>query len=210
MKSWVSPFESALILATFATIVLTIFVVELTDKDALLLLTLATRIRPRTAFLSGAIAFTITSAVIVTLGYFLIKVVPIYWVRVAGGFVMIGFGLFEYLRKDGEKERVLKTAQGSEWAVFLGAVSMLVLLDLAGDATEVMTIVFVARFSNALLVFFGAVLALVVASGIETFLGKNLGNVLSARRVRIMSLIVFVIIGIVIIATTVLGVPSFL
>ena len=199
-----------MILATFATIVLTIFVVELTDKDALLLLTLATRIRPRTAFLSGAIAFTITSAVIVTLGYFLIKVVPIYWVRVAGGFVMIGFGLFEYLRKDGEKERVLKTAQGSEWAVFLGAVSMLVLLDLAGDATEVMTIVFVARFSNALLVFFGAVLALVVASGIETFLGKNLGNVLSARRVRIMSLIVFVIIGIVIIATTVLGVPSFL
>lgn len=199
-----------MILATFATIVLTIFVVELTDKDALLLLTLATRIRPRTAFLSGAIAFTITSAVIVTLGYFLIKVLPIYWVRVAGGFVMIGFGLFEYLRKDGEKERVLKTAQGSEWAVFLGAVSMLVLLDLAGDATEVMTIVFVARFSNALLVFFGAVLALVVASGIETFLGKNLGNVLSARRVRIMSLIVFVIIGIVIIATTVLGVPSFL
>ncbi len=199
-----------MILATFVTIVLTIFVVELTDKDALLLLTLATRIRPRTAFLSGAIAFTITSAVIVTLGYFLIKVLPIYWVRVAGGFVMIGFGLFEYLRKDGEKERVLKTAQGSEWAVFLGAVSMLVLLDLAGDATEVMTIVFVARFSNALLVFFGAVLALVVASGIETFLGKNLGNVLSARRVRIMSLIVFVIIGIVIIATTVLGVPSFL
>lgn len=192
-----------MILAAFATIVATIFIVELTDKDALLLLALATRIRPRTAFLSGAMAFTITSAVIVTAGYFLIKVVPIYWVRVAGGFVMIGFGLFEYLRKG--EERVNVKAQGSEWAVFLGAVSMLVLLDLAGDATEVMTIVFVARFSDALLVFFGAVLALMLASGVETFLGARLGKVLSSGRVRILSLVVFVAIGIVIIATTVLN-----
>lgn len=200
-----------MILAAFATIVLTIFVVELTDKDALLLLALATRIRPRTAFLSGAIAFTVTSGVIVTVGYFLIKVVPIYWVRVAGGVVMIGFGLFEYLRSEtGEEERVLKRARGSEWAVFLGAVSMLVLLDLAGDATEVMTIVFVARFSDALLVFFGAVLALVLASAVETLLGARLGRVLSARRVRILSLVVFVVIGIVIVLTTVLRVPTFL
>ena len=124
---------------------------------------------------------------------------------------MIGFGLFEYLRNEvGEDERVLQRAKGSEWAVFLGAVSMLVLLDLAGDATEVMTIVFVARYSDALLVFLGVVLALVVASGVETLLGARLGRVLSARRVRILSLVVFVAIGTIILATTVLGVRSFL
>lgn len=200
-----------MILAAFATIVLTIFVLELTDKDALLLLALATRIRPRTAFLSGAIAFTITSAVIVSAGYFLIKVVPIYWVRLAGGLVMVGFGLFEYLRNEtGEEARVLKKARGTEWVVFLGTVSTLILLDLAGDATEVMTIVFVARFSDALLVFFGAVVALILASGVETFLGARLGKVLSPRRVRILSLVVLVVIGITIIATTVLNVQSFL
>lgn len=197
-----------MILAAFATIVLTIFILELTDKDALLLLTLATRLKPWTAFLSGATAFTITSAVIVTLGYFLIKVLPITWVRVAGGLVMVGFGLFEYLRKENEEERIPQRGNGNEWAVFLGTVSMLVLLDISGDATEVMTIVFVARFSDPLLVFFSAVFALVVASGVTTFLGRRLGHVLSSSRMRILSLVLFVVIGTVIIVTTLLSLPS--
>lgn len=191
-----------MILTAFATIVLTIFVLELTDKDALLLLTLATRVKPWTAFLSGATAFTITSAVIVTLGYFLIKVVPISWVRVAGGFVMIGFALFEYLRNESEEERVPHAGKGSEWSLLLATVPMLVLLDLSGDATEVMTIVFMARFSNALLVFFGAVVALVIASAVTTFLGRRLAHVLSSARMRVLSLILFVVIGTVVVVTS--------
>ncbi len=78
----------------------------------------------------------------------------------------------------------------------------MILLDLAGDATEVLTIVYVARFSNALLVFLGAVLALVSASAVETILGRKLGKILSAAKIRILSLIVFLVIGSVIVVTT--------
>jgi putative Ca2+/H+ antiporter (TMEM165/GDT1 family) len=194
------------LIPAFVTITVTIFIAELTDKDALLLLALATRIKPWTAFAAGATAFTITSAVIVTVGYFLIRVVPIFWVRLVGGFVMIGFAAVEYLRGEDEEEEEKKllrrTLKRSGWSIFLGAVSLLILLDLAGDATEVLTIVYVARFSNALLVFLGAVLALVSASAIETMLGRKLGKVLSASKIRILSLVVFLVIGSVIIATT--------
>ena len=185
---------------------MTLFIAELTDKDAMLLLTLATRIKPWTAFAAGSTAFTITSAIIVSVGYFLIRVVPIFWVRLVGGFVMIGFAIVQYLRRGSdekdEKKLLSRTLKKSAWSIFLGAVSLLILLDLAGDATEVLTIVYVARFSNALLVFLGAVLALVSASAVETILGRKLGKILSAAKIRILSLIVFLVIGSVIVVTT--------
>jgi Ca2+/H+ antiporter, TMEM165/GDT1 family len=194
------------LIAAFFTIAGTIFIAELTDKDALLLLALATRIRPRIAFAAGATAFTITSAIIVTVGYFLVSIVPVLWIRLVGGFVMIAFAVWQYVstkEEDAEEKKLLeKTRRSTVWSIFLGAVSMLILLDLAGDATEVLTIVFVARFSNALLVFFGAVLALVVASAVETILGSRLKKYLSPKRLRVLSLLVFLLLGSYIILTS--------
>ncbi len=194
------------LLAPFLTVVVTIFVAELTDKDALLLLALATRIKPWTAFAAGSTAFTITSAVIVSVGYLLVRIVPVFWIRLAGGFVMIAFAVLQYVSTgDGSEEKKLpeRTKMTSALSVFLGAVSLLILLDLAGDATEVLTIVFVARFSNALLVFLGAVLALVAASAVETILGSKLKTYLSAKRLRLLSLVVLLVIGSLIILTSI-------
>jgi len=193
----------------FATVVITIFIAELTDKDALLLLALATKMRPWAAFAAGSTAFTITSAIIVTIGYFLTQIVPIFWIRLAGGIFMILYALWDFSRtgmkteKDEEKRLLNQTTKNSALSVFLGAVSLLILLDLAGDATEVVTIVFVARYSNAILVFLGAVAALIAASALETTVGARLKKVLSPKRLRYFSLVVFLIIGSVIILTTV-------
>ena len=201
-----SGLDFSVLIPAFVTIAVTIFIAELTDKDAMLLLTLATRIKPWTAFAAGSVAFTITSAIIVSVGYFLIRVVPIFWVRLVGGFVMIGFAILEYLRRGSdekdEKKLLSRTLKKSGWSIFLGAVSLLILLDLAGDATEVLTIVYVARFSNALLVFLGSAVALVSASALETILGRKLGKILSAAKLRILSLMVFLAIGSVIVVTT--------
>jgi putative Ca2+/H+ antiporter (TMEM165/GDT1 family) len=194
------------LLAPFLTVAGTIFVVELTDKDALLLLALATRIRPKIAFAAGATAFTITTTIIVTVGYFLVSVVPVLWIRLVGGIVMIAFAIWQYVstseEASEEKKLLERTSKKTIWSVFLGAVSMLILLDLAGDATEVLTIVYVARFSNAFLVFSGAVLALVAASAVETLLGSRLKRYLSAKRLRLLSLLLFLVIGSYIILTS--------
>jgi putative Ca2+/H+ antiporter (TMEM165/GDT1 family) len=194
------------LLAPFLTVAGTIFVAELTDKDALLLLALATRIRPKIAFAAGATAFTITTTIIVTAGYFLVSVVPVLWIRLVGGIVMIAFAIWQYVstseEASEEKKLLERTTKRTIWSVFLGAVSMLILLDLAGDATEVLTIVYVARFSNAFLVFSGAVLALVAASAVETLLGSRLKRYLSAKRLRLLSLLLFLVIGSYIILTS--------
>ncbi len=119
---------------------------------------------------------------------------------------MIGFGLWTYFRSDSdekEEERLIRrTLKKTEWSVFIGAVSLLILLDLAGDATEVLTIVYVAKFENTLLVFLGAVLALILASGVETLLGRKIGKLLSTKHIRLISLVVFLLIGSIIVATT--------
>ena len=213
--------EFAALLAIFATISLTIFVAELTDKDALLLLALATKTKPWTVFAAGSTAFTITSAIIVTVGYLLLQVVDVRYIKIAGGVIMIGYALWQYFRKGDEEEeieknenRVLSTGltpkakngnrpdqpvqkrkARTAWSVFLGAVLMLALLDLAGDATEVLTIVFVAQVKNILLVFLACVIALVAASGVETALGNRIGKLLSVKRIKILSVIIFLVIG---------------
>jgi putative Ca2+/H+ antiporter (TMEM165/GDT1 family) len=194
------------LLVVFLTVAVTIFIAELTDKDALLLMTLATRFEAWTAFAAGATAFTISTGIIVTIGYFLVKVAPIFWIKLGGGVVMIGFALWDYFRKAGEEEEELlkRRLTRTGWNVFLTAVSLLILLDLAGDATEVLTIVYVARFSNVTVVFLGCVTALYAASAVETFIGNRLRRILTPNRIRIFSLLVFLVIGSVIIVTTIL------
>jgi putative Ca2+/H+ antiporter (TMEM165/GDT1 family) len=73
----------------FAAIVSAPFVAELTDKDALLLLTLAAKTRESVVSLAGATVFVITPTIFVAIGI-LDAVVPILWVSLAGGGFMIG------------------------------------------------------------------------------------------------------------------------
>ncbi len=204
--------DSAGFLAAFLTIAGTIFIVELTDKDALFLLSLATTKSGWLVFAAGSIAFTITSGIIVLVGSALVSYVPVIWIKLAGGGIMLAYAVWVYVRglkaersigrQDG---RLLKGGNRRELYAFLAIVSSLMVLDLAGDATELVTVLFVAQYRDILLVFTGAVAALVAASGLEAILGNSLGRVLSARGARYLSTSVFLIIGAVIIVTSVTG-----
>lgn len=200
---------SALVLVASA-----IFVVELTDKDALLLLALATKTKQSLVFAAGVTAFTITTAIIVTIGHFLMSALPVFWIKIAGGVIMICYGLWEFFKVSKEKEEkelakdrkklLAYSSRRNLLSAFAGMVSMLAILDLAGDATEILTIVFVARFGNALLVFVGALTGLVAATAVETSIGSQLTKVFSLARIRLFSLVVFLIVGSTLIITTVL------
>jgi putative Ca2+/H+ antiporter (TMEM165/GDT1 family) len=194
--------ETSGLLNALLTITAAIFIAELTDKDALLLLSLATRMKPWVVFAAGSVAFTVTSAIIVTVGYFLVSFLPVSLISLGGGLVMIAYGTWTFFEvgkgevepAKTERKLKLKTSK-SLWLVFLNAVSLLIVLDLAGDATEVLTILFVARFQNTLLVFVGAVVALIAATAFETMIGNRLSKILSPKRIRIFSLLVFLTIG---------------
>ena len=193
-------------LASFAAIAAALFVAELTDKDAFLLIAVSTKVRVRVAFLAGATAFAFTTTVIMTVGTLLITVVPVYWVRLAGGVVMVAYGLWQARGLVGQKvveeEESRIQRAGSQRRVFLAMVAALALLDLAGDATEVLTIVFVARYSNVALVFSGVLTGLVAATAVETSLGNRLGRYLTPDRLRYVSVVVFLVLGVFIILTS--------
>jgi putative Ca2+/H+ antiporter (TMEM165/GDT1 family) len=192
--------------AAFAGIAVALFMAELTDKDALLLLALATRTRPLKVFLAGAAAFALTTFVIVTAGSYAIAVIPVLWIKLVGGLVMLSYGAWKARGAIGQmaveegENRV--TEGGGDLKAFLMMVGTLVLLDLAGDATEVLTVVFVAQYSNSLLVFSSAYAGLLSATALETALGKGLGRILTPRRIRYVSMAVFLVLGASIVASS--------
>jgi len=190
-----------------------VFIAELTDKDALLILALATKIRPRIVFASGLVAFTITTAIIVSLGSFLISVIPVFWITLSGAVIMIGYGVLLLLRvrndeeslKEEETRLVKRSTEKNAWSTFLSIVPMLVLLDLAGDATEILIIVFVANLQNVVLVFVGSLVALAAATALETTIGHTLSRILSLQRIKLVSSLVFLTLGIVVIVGMLAG-----
>jgi putative Ca2+/H+ antiporter (TMEM165/GDT1 family) len=188
------------------------FLAELTDKDALFLLALATKTKASVVFASGAIAFTISTAIIVAVGSVLLAIVPVVAVKLAGGAIMLAYALWE-LRKPSTKERemdererrLLEKRGRSAWSIFFAALVSLIALDLAGDATELLTVVLLARFDDVLVVFSGAVIGLVAATAVETMLGSRLGKLLSPKTIRYLSVTVFIIIGSIVIVTSLPG-----
>jgi Ca2+/H+ antiporter, TMEM165/GDT1 family len=204
--------DQGMLLGALLTTMGTIFVAELTDKDALFLLALATRTRASVVFVAGSVAFTVTTAIIVLLGSLLITVVPVLAIKLAGGSIMLAYALLEYYRFSSEErrvdereERLLERSGRGAWSILVPAVLTLIALDLAGDATELLTIVFLARYQDALVVFAGAVVGLVAAVAVETMLGNRLGRVLSPKRIKYLSIAIFAVIGVTVIVTTLFG-----
>jgi len=188
---------------SFATIAATLFIAELTDKDALLLIAVSTKVKARLAFSAGATAFVVTTTIIVAAGSLIVSVAPVEWIRIAGGVVMLGYGLWEARGLMGketvgrQESRIART--GSEWRVFLVLLGSLALLDLAGDATEVLTVVLVAQYGAPLFVFSAVYLGLISAVAVETVLGNRLGKFLTPRRLQIGSAVIFALLGVAII-----------
>jgi Ca2+/H+ antiporter, TMEM165/GDT1 family len=204
--------DQGFILTALSTTIITIFVTELTDKDALFLLALATKTKPSVVFAAGSVAFTITTLIIVLIGSLVITVVPVIVIKLVGGSIMLGYAGWEYHRFSSEKgvdqreERLLGRSTRGVWSIFIPAVLTLIALDLAGDATELVTILLLARFEDALVVFLGAVIGLVAAVAVETALGNRLGRILSPKRIRALSIAIFIVIGVTVIVTSLLGI----
>jgi len=122
--------------------------------------------------------------------------------------VMLSYGAWEMKGLVGQravaKEEGAIEASGGGLRAFLTMVGALAFLDIAGDATEVLTIVFVAQYSDALLVFSAACAGLITAAAVQTALGSRLGKLLTPTRVRYVSIAVFLLLGSFILISTLL------
>jgi len=147
-------------------------VLQLPGKSNFGVITLATRHPHRDVFIGASVGLGAATVVSVTLGYGAETVLGPYliWVKVAGGLVLIAFGIREILRAPGP---VHEPGEGSPAVAHTARQVRTVALGLAfllemGDNTQILAILFVASTGNVVLVFVAATAALVMITAVSS------------------------------------------
>jgi putative Ca2+/H+ antiporter (TMEM165/GDT1 family) len=176
-------------IALLSTVFAVTLVVELPDKSLLASLLLGVRYRPWPVWLGIAAAFTVHVALAVTAGS-LLTVAPHRIVQLVTAALFLGGAIW-----------MLRSGSGSEDepgpdAVRLGALRLgtlrvwatsfaVIFVGEWGDATQVTTVNFAARYHDPLLVGAAATLALWTVSGLAVFIGPKIAGRIPERRVRL-------------------------
>jgi Ca2+/H+ antiporter, TMEM165/GDT1 family len=187
-------------------------VLQLPGKSNFGVITLATRHPHRDVFIGASVGLGAATVVSITLGYGAETVLGPYllWVKIAGGLVLVAFGLREILRvpspvhEPGEgTPEVAHTAR----QVRTVALGLAFLLEM-GDNTQILTILFVASTGNVVLVFVAATAALVTITAISSRGAGYLHEHVPEERLRVVLGGLLIAVGLLTILFT--AVPSFL
>ncbi|MCI4363745.1 MAG: TMEM165/GDT1 family protein [Thermoplasmata archaeon] len=176
-----------------------IFAFELVDRTNFGVVALSARHSPGDVWLGAALAFVVSTTIAVGIGIVAIAFLAPYlvWVKVAGGLLLVGFGLRGLARARGTEEHEPSERSSGPLGhsqVRLLAFSLILFLEM-GDNTQILTILFVASTRNPLLVFVAATLALVTVAGIGARSGEFLRTRVPAERLERVLAAVLVLIG---------------
>jgi Ca2+/H+ antiporter, TMEM165/GDT1 family len=144
---------------------------QIPGKSNFGVITLATRHPRRDVFVGASFGLAAATVVSVLLGYGAETVLApyLFWVKVVGGLVLIGFGAREILRapapvhEPGEGTPAVARTSGQVRSVAFGLAFLLEM----GDNTQILAILFVASTGNVLLVFLAATAALIAITAIS-------------------------------------------
>ncbi|RAK69242.1 TMEM165/GDT1 family protein [Phenylobacterium kunshanense] len=167
-------------------------VAEIGDKTQLLAMMLAARYRKPVPIIFGIFFATILNhAGAAALGFVVAKWLsgPTFQFLVAAGF--IGMGLWALVPDKEDEDAGARTAGG----VFLTTLVAFFLVEI-GDKTQIATTLLAARFQELLLVTAGTTLGMMLANVPAVFLGEAATKVVPLKYVRIAAALVFIAIGI--------------
>ena len=181
----------------FATVFGVIFIAELPDKTAVAALVLATRHRPLPVFLGTALALVVQSVVAVAAGGIL-SLLPARPVHIAAGLVFLVSAVFMWRRDEEEEESTdaNDTGKPEEFRRALWKSFLVVFIAEWGDLTQLGTAALAARYKAPLTVFFAASAALCLVAALAVFLGNRLSTVIHPRHTQRAAAVVFVLLGI--------------
>jgi len=139
-------------------------------------------------FIGASVGLAAATVVSVTLGYGAETVLGPYllWVKIAGGLVLVAFGVREVLRVPGP---VHEPGEGTPAVAHTARQVRTVALGLAfllemGDNTQILAIVFVASTGNVVLVFVAATAALVMITAFSARGARYLQEHVPEERLR--------------------------
>ncbi len=179
-------FSLVALLASFLLIILA----EMGDKTQFLAMSFATRYNAYKVLFAVFLATMARFAITVTIGQLLTTIVPLDVISLAASLSFIGFGLWT-LR--GEKPKT-EDKKATRFGV-VGTVFATFFIAEFGDKTQLTTISLAAQYRNAVSVFIGATLGMLVADGVGIAAGVVLGKHIPQRTIKWVSATIFLIFG---------------
>lgn len=162
---------------------------QLPGKSNFAVITLATRHPQRDVFVGGSLGLAVATMVSVALGYGAETVLAPYleWVKVAGGIVLLGFGVRELGWGPGRAGLAALSSASSEPSrarIRTLAFAFAFLLEM-GDNTQVLAILFVAATHDVVLVYVAATAALITIAAVSCAGARYLARYISEQRLRL-------------------------
>lgn len=184
--------EGVLIFAVVAAL-------QLPGKSNFGVIALSTRHPHREVFVGASVGLAAATGVSVALGYAAETLLSPYleWVKVAGGLVLIAFGVREVLKapspvhEPGEGTPAMAHTARQVQTLALGLAFLLEM----GDNTQILAVVFVAATGNVVLVYVAAVAALVTITAISSAGASYLSARVPEERLRIILGALLVVVG---------------
>lgn len=170
---------------------------EMGDKSQLVALAFATRFKAWVVLLGVTVATLVVHLGSVFLGKAIDTALPEAWVTGAAGVAFIGFGLWT-LRGDRLDDD--PTAKPSRWGPFL-TVAVTFFISELGDKTMLATVTLATGGGSLIGVWLGSTAGMVLADAVSIVVGMVLGKRLPARAVRYGAAAIFLVTGVVTLAT---------
>jgi putative Ca2+/H+ antiporter (TMEM165/GDT1 family) len=173
---------------------------EMGDRTQLLSVMLASRYRKPVPILAGVLVATIANHSLAALaGFYLSSILQAAWFKYAVSISFIAMALWALVpdKEDDDAARPRRWRMG----VFLTTVVSFFLVEI-GDKTQVATVALAARYHDVLVVAAGTTTGMMLANIPAVFLGHAVTRVLPIHALRIAAAVLYLILGVVGVATT--------
>ncbi len=176
---------------------------EFWDKTHIAVITLSMKHKPLLVFAGALGAFAVVDGASVLVGGFIADLIPSPWINVTSGGLFLSFGILNLWGED-EGDEVEESGRG----VIASAFSLVSLMEL-GDETQFASFVLAARYGNPCMVFLGILLGAAVITGSGVVIGKGLMRLTPERYLRYVGAALFILFGVIFLASAFLGIDIF-
>lgn len=171
---------------------ITIGIAELGDKTQIIVFTLAGKHKKPVQLLIGAtLAFLAADAIAIFLGAIIQRYIDLDIIKLIGGILFIGFGIYTLAKKEKKEEIEIKKKRTG---MFLFSAFIIIFIAEMGDKTQLAAGLFATQY-DPFLVLIGAVMAESILSALAIFLGKIVLRRIDEKKVAFIAGVLFIIVG---------------
>lgn len=171
---------------------ISIFLAELGDKTQIAILSMSTKTKEYYSLFFGVLfAFILVDGLAIYFGATIVKLIPMFWVKLISGSLFLFFGILGLSSKIEEADiKVKKSKQ-----IFFSSFTLIFFAEM-GDKSQIASALFASIYSPVY-VFISIILALAILSYLAIFIGKMLFKKFDSNLVGKVGNYLFIVIGLI-------------